>query len=107
VPAWYRPDPPELAPKRLSPATLRDVDAMGHYLAEVFLRNVPGAAWGIAKLPKRMRYAHQNKPVVKLDDEQDVDTIGIAYGGAVKVALMGEGTEPDALLNVYRAWVPG
>ena len=107
LPAWYRPDPPELAPKRLAPATLRDVDAMGHYLAQVFVRNVPGAAWGIAKLPKRMRYAHQNKPVVKLDDDQDVDTIGIAYGGAVKVALMGEGSEPDALLNVYRAWVPG
>jgi hypothetical protein len=54
-----------------------------------------------------MRYAHQNKPVVKLDDDQDVDPIGIAYGGAVRVALMGEGDEPDALLKVYRAWVPG
>lgn len=106
VPAWYEADPPELAAQRLSPATLRDVDAIGLYLAEVFLRNVPGAAWGIAKLPKRMRYAHQNKPVVKLDDDQDVDTIGIAYGGAVKVALMGEGSEPDALLQVFRAWVP-
>ena len=106
LPAWYAPDPPELASQRLSPATLRDVDAIGHYLAEVFLRNVAGAAWGIGKLPKRMRYAHQNKPVVKLDDEQDVDPIGIAYGGAVKVALMGEGSEPDALLKVFRAWVP-
>lgn len=106
LPSWYEPDPPELASQRLSPATLRDVDAIGLYLAEVFLRNVPGAAWGIAKLPKRMRYAHQNKPVVKLDDDQDVDTIGIAYGGAVKVALMGEGSEPDALLQVFRAWVP-
>lgn len=105
LPAWYEPDPPELASQRLSPATLRDVDAIGLYLAEVFLRNVPGAAWGIAKLPKRMRYAYQNKPVVKLEDDQDVDTIGIAYGGAVKVALMDEGTEPDALLKVFRAWV--
>ena len=67
LPAWYEPDPPELASQRLSPATLRDVDAMAHYLAEVFLHNVPGAAWGIGKLPKRMKYAHQNKPVVKLD----------------------------------------
>ena len=107
LPAWYTPDPPELASQRLSPATLRDVDAIGLYLAEVFLHNVPGAAWGIGKLPKRMRYAHQNKPVVKLDDDQDVDPIGIAYGGAVKVALMGDGAEPDALLQVYRAWVPG
>jgi hypothetical protein len=106
LPSWYAPDPPELASQRLSPATLRDVDAIGLYLAEVFLQNVPGAAWGIGKLPKRMRYAHQNKPVVKLDDDQDVDPIGIAYGGAVKVALMGEGAEPDALLKVYRAWVP-
>lgn len=106
LPAWYVPDPPELASQRLSPATLRDVDAIGRYLAEVFLQSVPGAAWGIGKLPKRMRYAHQNKPVVKLDEDQDVDPIGIAYGGAVKVALMGEGAEPDALLKVYRAWVP-
>jgi hypothetical protein len=106
LPAWYEADPPELASQRLSPATLRDVDAIGLYLAEVFLHNVPGTAWGIAKLPKRMRYAHQNKPVVKLDDDQDVDTIGIAYGGAVKVALMSEGSEPDALLKVFRAWVP-
>ena len=98
---------PELASQRLSPATLRDVDAIGLYFAEVLLHSVPGAAWGIGKLPPRMRYAHQNKPVVKLDDDQDVDPIGIAYGGAVKVALMGEGAEPDALLNVYRAWVPG
>lgn len=105
LPAWYEPDPPELASQRLSPATLRDVDAIGLYLAEVFLRNVPGAAWGMGKLPKRMRYAHQNKAVVKLDDEQDVDPIGIAYGGAVKVALMGEGSEPDSLLKVFRAWV--
>lgn len=107
LPAWYLPDPPELAPQRLSPATLRDVDAIGLYFAEVLLHSVPGAVWGMGKLPKRMRYAHQNKPVVKLDDDQDVDPIGIAYGGAVKVALMGDGTEPDALLNVYRAWVPG
>jgi len=105
LPAWYEPDPPELASQRLSPATLRDVDAAGLYLAEVFLRNVPGAAWGIGKLPKRMRYAHQNKPVVKLDDEQDVDAVGIVYGNAVRVALMGAGTEPDALLQAYRAWV--
>lgn len=105
LPSWYEPDPPELASQRLSPATLRDVDAIGLYLAEVFLHNVPGAAWGIGKLPKRMKYAHQNKPVVKLENEQDVNTIGIAYGNAVRVGLMGEGSEPDTLLQAYRAWV--
>ena len=106
LPSWYEPDPPELASQRLSPATLRDVDAMALYFAEVLLQNVPGAAWGIGKLPKRMKYAHQNKPVVKLDDDQDVNPVGIVYGNAVRVALMGETTEPDTLLAVYRAWVP-
>ncbi|HEX4929713.1 MAG TPA: hypothetical protein VFV62_03315 [Gaiellaceae bacterium] len=107
LPAWYEPDPPELAPQRLSPATLRDVDAMAHYLAEVFLHNVPGAAWGIGKLPKKMKYAHQNKPVVKLGDDQDANPVGMVYGNAVRVALMGETTPPDTLLAAYRAWVPG
>jgi hypothetical protein len=106
LPAWYEPDPPQLAPQRLSPATLRDVDAIGLYLAEVFLTNVPGAAWGIGKLPAKMKYAHQNKPVVKLDADQDADPIGIAYGNAVRVALMDEGREQDTLLSAYRAWVP-
>jgi len=106
LPVWYEPDPPELASQRLSPATLQDVDAIALYLAEVFLHNVPGAAWGIGKLPRHMRYAHQNKPVVKLDDEQDVNPIGMVYGNAVRVALMGEGSEPDTLLAAYRAWVP-
>lgn len=107
LPAWYEPDPPELASQRLSPATLRDVDAVALYLAEVFLHNVPGAAWGIGKLPEKMRYANQNKPVVKLADGQDVNPVGIVYGNAVRVALMGEGTDPDTLLSAYRAWAPG
>lgn len=107
LPSWYEPDPPELAAQRLSPATLRDVDAVALYLAEVFLHNVPGAAWGIGKLPKQLKYAHQNKPVVKLDDEQDVNPVGIVYGNAVRAVLLGETTEPDSLLAAYRAWVPG
>jgi hypothetical protein len=106
LPAWYEPDPPELASQRLSPATLRDVDAMAHYLAEVFLHNVPGAAWGIGKLPAKMKYAHQNKPVVKLDDDQDANPVGMVFGNAVRVGVMGEGKEPDTLLAAYRAWVP-
>ena len=106
LPSWYEPDPPELAAQRLSPATLRDVDALALYFAEVLLHNVPEAGWGIGKLPKRMKYAHQNKPVVKLADDQDVNPVAIVYGNAVRVALMGEGSEPDTLLAAYRAWVP-
>ena len=53
-----------------------------------------------------MRYAHQNRPVVKLDGEQDVNPIGIVYGNAVRVALMGEAGQPDTLLEAFRAWVP-
>lgn len=107
LPSWYEPDPPELASQRLAPATLRDVDAVALTFAEVLLRNVPGAAWGIGKLPERMRYAHQNKPVVKLQHDQDVDPVGIVYGNAVRVVLLGEPAEPGALLEAYRAWVPG
>ena len=98
LPAWYEPDPPELAAQRLSPATLRDVDAIALYFAEVLLDNVAEARWGIGRLPKRMQYAHQNKPVVKLADDQDVNPVAIVYGNAVRVALMGEGSEPDTLL---------
>jgi len=102
LPSWYLPDPPELVAERLSPGTLRDVDAIGRYVAEVFLRNVPGAEWGIARLPERLRYAHQNKPVVKIGD-WDVDPVGIVYANAVRVALFGEEPAPDALLLTYEA----
>lgn len=106
LPVWYEPDPPEVAAQRLAPATLRDVDAIALYFAEVLLRDVPGAAWGIGRLPRSMKYAHQNKPVVKLPGDQDVNPVGIVYGNAVRVALMGEGSDPDTLLAAYRAWVP-
>ena len=101
LPSWYLPDPPEVAAQRLSPATLRDVDAVGSYLAEVFLHNVDGAQWGIGKLPKKMKYVNQNKPVVKIGDH-DIDPIGVVYANAVRVALMNTGQEPDALLRAYR-----
>jgi hypothetical protein len=102
LPAWYLADPPELAAQRLSPATLRDVDAIGRYLGEVLLRNVEGAAWGIGKLPKRMKYVYQNRPVVKLGDS-DVEPVSIAYSLAVRVVLMDTGREPATLLETYRA----
>ena len=102
VPAWYVPDPPEVAAERLSPATLRDVDAIGAYVAEIFLRNAEGAEWAIAKLPERMKYVHQNKPVIKLG-EQDVDPVGIVYANAVRSVLLGMESAPDALLQTYRA----
>jgi hypothetical protein len=105
LPQWYEPDPPELAAQRLSPAMLRDVDAIAAYLAEVFLRTVPGAEWGIGKLPKRMEYEAQNKPIVKLPGAGDVDPVGVAYSLAVRVGLLGGGREPDTLLSTYRAWV--
>jgi hypothetical protein len=105
LPPWYEPDPPELAAQRLSAGTLRDVDAIAAYLAEVFLRTVPGAEWGIGKLPKRMEYEAQNKPVVRLPDAGEVDPVGVAYSLAVRVALLGGGREPDTLLSTYRAWV--
>ena len=107
LPEWYEPDPPELAAQRLPPATLRDVDGVGLYLAEVFLHNVPGAAWGIGRLPEAHAATRtRTSPVVKLDGEQDVNPIGIVYGNAVRVALMGEATQPDTLLEAFRAWVP-
>ena len=96
------PGPPEAAAERLSPATLRDVDIVGLYLAEVFLRNVEGARWALGKLPKRMKYVHQNKPVVKMG-EHDVDPIGVVYANAVRLVLMRMARPPDALLQAYRA----
>jgi hypothetical protein len=107
LPPWYEPDPPESAAGRLSPATLRDVDALAAYLAEVFLRSVAGAEWGIGKLPKRMEYEAQNKPVLRLPGAGEADPVGVAYSLAVRVALLGGGREPDTLLGAYRAWTAG
>ena len=87
----------------LSPGTVRDFQRIGYYLAEVFLRNVEGAAWAIGKLPKRMKYAHQeNKPMVNVRGLY-IDPIGVAFTCAIRVVSMGTGREPDALLRTYRA----
>jgi hypothetical protein len=101
LPSWYLPDPPQPAAERLSPATLRDVDAIGRYVAEVFLRNVEGAQWTIGKLPPRMLYVHQNRPVVDVLG-RDVDPVGIVYVNAMRALLDGE-RDPEALMRTYLA----
>ncbi|HEX4744333.1 MAG TPA: hypothetical protein VFW12_06650 [Candidatus Limnocylindria bacterium] len=104
LPAWYEPDPPELASQRLAPRTIADADGVALYFAEVLRRGWPELTWDIGKEPKRFRYAHQHKPLLKAG-EVDIDVIGIAYGMGVRVAIMGTGREPEALLDVYRAWI--
>ena len=79
---------------------------MAHYLAEVFLHNVPGAAWGIGKLPAKMKYAHQNKPVVKLDDDRNANPVGMVFGNAVRVGVMGETHGAGHAPCGVSAWVP-
>ncbi len=101
LPSWYLPDPPELARERLSPAALRDVDAIGRYVAEVFLRNVEGSHWTIGNLPRRILYIHQNRPVIVLGG-REVNPVGITYVNAMRVLLDGE-RDPDALLRTYLA----
>lgn len=106
LPAWYEPDPSELADERLSPATLRDLDGVATYLPEVFLRERPESEWIVGDGPKAARYVAQGKPVLRLPRGDEVDPIGVAYTLGVRVALFGEGREPDALLRTYRAWLP-
>jgi hypothetical protein len=103
LPDWYEPDPPELAPQRLPPATLRDVDGIGLYLAEVLRRERPELEWQVGRLPKRMRYALQGKPVLQTPGGFDLDPLGIAYALAVRAVLLGTGREPDALRQAYAA----
>jgi len=102
LPAWYEPDPPEFATERLSAEMLHDADGLAHYLAQVFQREMPELEWGLGKLPKRMRYVSQNKPVLK-DDEGDVDVLAVAYNKAMRVRN-GEERAPDALLRTFSAW---
>jgi len=103
LPEWYEPDPPALASSRLAPCTIADADGLALYFAEVLRRAMPGLRWDIGKEPKRLRYAHQHKPLLK-DSDLDIDVIGIAYGMGVRAAIMGTSLEPEALLTVYRAW---
>ena len=103
LPDWYEPDVPELATKRLAPRTIADADGVALYLAAVLRRAWPELEWGIGALPKRLRYAHQHKPVLKAGDT-DINVIGIAYGLGVRVAIM-DTREPEALLDAYRAWI--
>ena len=104
LPDWYEPDPPELATQRLAPRTIADADGVALYFADVLRRAWPQLEWGIGSLPKRFRYAHQHAPLLKAGDT-DINVIGIAYGMGVRVALMDAGREPEALLDVYRAWI--
>lgn len=103
LPEWYEPDPPELATKRLAPRTIADADGLALYFAEVLRRAMPDLRWDIGKEPKRFRYAHQHKPLLK-DGDVDIDVVAIAYGMGVRAAIMGTSLEPEALLGVYRAW---
>ena len=103
LPEWYEPDAPELAAERLAPRTIADADGVALYFAEVLRRAMPALRWDIGKEPKRFRYAHQHKPLLK-DGDLDINVIGIAYGMGVRAAIMGTSLEPEALLSVYRAW---
>ena len=104
LPDWYEPDPPELSAQRVAPRTIVDADGLALYFGEVLRRAMPQLRWDIGKEPKRFRYAHQHKPLLKAG-ELDIDVIGIAYGMGVRVAIMDTGREPEALLDVYRAWI--
>jgi hypothetical protein len=103
TPDWYEPDPPELAPQRLPPATLRDVDGIGLYLAEVLRRERPELEWKVGRLPKRMQYALQGKPVLQTAGGFDLDPLGVVYALAVRAMLLGTGREPKALQQAYEA----
>jgi hypothetical protein len=103
LPDWYEPDPPELATQRLAPRTIADADGLALYFAEVLRRAMPALRWEIGKEPKRFRYAHQHKPLLK-DGDVDIDVVGIAYGMGIRAAIMNTSREPEALLDVYRAW---
>jgi hypothetical protein len=105
LPDWYEPDPPELAAQRLPPATLRDVDGVGLYLAEVLRLERPELEWGVARAPARMEYALQGKPVLRTSGGFDVDPLGAVYGLAVRAVLLGGGREPDTLRRAYTAWI--
>jgi hypothetical protein len=105
LPEWYEPDQPELAAQRLPPATLRDIDGVGLYLAEVLRLERPELEWGVARAPTRMEYALQGKPVLRTPGGFDVDPLGAAYGLAVRAVLLGGGREPDTLRTAYAAWI--
>jgi len=88
---------------KYDPRTIADADGLALYFAEVLRRAMPRLRWDIGKEPKRFRYAHQHKPLLKNEDV-DINVIGIAYGMGVRAAIMGTSLEPEALLSVYRAW---
>jgi hypothetical protein len=105
VPSWYEPDPPELAAQRLPPDALADIDLLAAYFASVLLENVEGAEWVIGRLPERMQYEAQNKPLVKLPEAGEADPVAVAYSSAVRVVLLGAEHDPNELRAAYDAWV--
>lgn len=104
LPPWYEPDPPELADERPPAAVLHDADGLAHYLAQVFRQAQPELEWGIGKLPKRMLYVSQNKPVLTDRDGYDVDVLAVAHVMALRICK-GEDQEPETLLRTFRAWL--
>ena len=103
LPPWYEPDPPDAEAGRLDAGTLRDVDGVALYLALAFRRALGGLEWGIGRLPKRMKYVSQNKPVLK-GEGYDIDVLQVAYTLAMR-ASAGRDTDDEALLQAFKAWV--
>ena len=60
---------------------------------------------GIGRLPKRMQYEAQNKPLVKLPETGEADPVAVPYTSAVRVVLLGGERDPNALRAAYDAWV--
>ena len=102
-PPWYEPDPPDSEAGRLPAGVLRDVDGLALYLALAFRQALAGLRWGIGRLPPRMKYVSQNKPVLK-GDGYDIDVLQVAYTLAMRAAA-GRDTDDEALLRAFRAWV--
>ena len=101
LPAWYEPDVPG-APGALAASTVRDVDGLALYFAQVLRRALPGFEWALGKLPKRKKYISQNKPVLQRDGV-DIDPLQVAFVLAQRREL-GRATEDDALRSTFDAY---
>jgi hypothetical protein len=99
-PAWWTPRDEERPP--LPVAALERVDLVGHYLAEVALRSVPGSHWMVVRRDKRQSWEDRNKPAIAVGNGWMLP-FGLPYTLALRVS--NGNTAEDALLRIFRNWV--
>lgn len=82
-------------------AALERVELLGHYLADVTLRAVPGSRWIVVRRDKRQSWEDRNKPAVAVGDSWMLP-FDLPYTLALRASKAP--VPDDALLRLFHTW---